>query len=106
MSHPARAGYVEGLVSALFTLVRWDESSTKVDESQTSRIGGWGRIAIVIGVVLSIAWTGAMIVRGNEQMRFQKLAIADDAKRSEKGKRRQASSKRIVSALGLAPTLS
>ena len=53
-----------------------------VDGNQTSRIGGWGRIAIVFGTVLSIAWIGAMLVRGSEQMRVQRLSVADDAQKS------------------------
>lgn len=54
-----------------------------VDGNQTSGIGGgWGRIAIVFGTVLSIAWIGAMLVRGSEQMRVQRLSIADDAQKS------------------------
>jgi hypothetical protein len=46
------------------------------------RIGGWGRLAVVVGVVLSIVWSGAMLYRGSEQMRVQRLAFADEAKKS------------------------
>jgi hypothetical protein len=53
------------------------------------RIGGWGRLAVVIGIVLSIVWSGAMLYRGSEQMRAEVLATADDAKKSceEKGEK-------------------
>lgn len=53
-----------------------------VDGNQTSRIGGLGRVAIVFGIVLSIAWIGAMLVRGSEQMRVERLSIPDAAQKS------------------------
>jgi hypothetical protein len=49
---------------------------------KTGRIGGWGRIAIVVGIVLSIVWTGVMLVRSSDEMRALRLAIADDRKKS------------------------
>jgi hypothetical protein len=48
----------------------------------SERIGGWGRLAVVVGITLSIVWSGAMLYRGSEQMRLQVLAAADEAKRS------------------------
>ena len=46
------------------------------------KIGGWGRIAVLIGVVLSIAWMGAMLVQGSDRMRAQRFAIADESKKT------------------------
>jgi hypothetical protein len=54
------------------------------------KIGGWGRLAIVFGIVLSIVWVGAMLYRGTERAHVQMLAIADDAKRTCEERRRTA----------------
>src|SRR6476660_4925489 len=50
--------------------------------SQTSRISGWGRVATLIGIVLSCAWIVVMLVRGSEHMHAQRIAIADGSKKS------------------------
>ena len=71
-----------------------------VDGNQTSRIGAWGRIAIVFGTVLSIAWIGAMFVRGSEQMRSRGCPLPMTRRDpARKGGRR------TVPGSGCAPTL-
>jgi len=54
------------------------DGAGKVDER--SQISGWGPIAILIGVVLSIAWTVVMVERGREQLGVWVQTSADAAK--------------------------
>jgi hypothetical protein len=53
-----------------------------VDKEHPSRMSGWKRIAILIGVILSIAWIGVMLARSSQHMLALRLAIADEAKKS------------------------
>jgi hypothetical protein len=54
---------------------------------------GWGRIAILIGIALSIAWTVFMLGRSSKQMLAHEVAIADEAKNSCESKTGQDCSK-------------